>query len=60
MKLKKAIEFLKDRYNVRFFIKLRGREKIYAKKAIERLVLIKETLGEYGKSQFDTPKQEAQ
>ena len=34
MKMKKAIEFLKDRYNVKFFIKLKGREKIYANKAI--------------------------
>ncbi len=60
MKLKKAIEFLKDRYNVKFFIKLRWREKIYANKAKEKLVSIKNDLAEYGKSQFDTPKQEAQ
>ena len=60
MKMKKAIEFLKDRYNVKFFIKLRGREKIYAGKAIEKLIKIKNDLAEYGKSQFDTPKQEAQ
>jgi len=60
MKTKKAIEFLKDRYNVKFFIKLRGREKIYANKAIEKLVKIKNDLAEFGKSQFETPKQEAQ
>ncbi len=60
MKLKKAIEFLKDRYNVKFFIKLKGREKIYTNKAIEKLIKIKNDLAEYGKSQFDTPKQEAQ
>lgn len=60
LKMKKAIEFLKDRYNVKFFIKLRWREKIYANKAIEKLIKIKSDLSEYGKSQFETPKQEAQ
>lgn len=60
MKISKAIEFLKDRYNVKFFIKLKGREKIYASKAIEKLVRIKNELAEHGKSQFETPKQEAQ
>lgn len=60
MKLKKSIEFLKERHNVKFFIKLKGREKIYANKAVEKLVKIKNDLAEYGKSQFDTPKQEAQ
>ncbi|MFA6256469.1 MAG: translation initiation factor IF-3 [Candidatus Absconditabacterales bacterium] len=60
MKIKKAIEFLKERYNVKFFIKLKGREKIYANKAIEKLVKIKGDLADYGKSQFETPKQEAQ
>jgi translation initiation factor IF-3 len=60
MKLKKAIEFLKERHNVKFFIKLRGREKIYANKAIEKLIKIKDDLAEHGKSQFNTPKQEAQ
>lgn len=60
MKLKKAIEFLKERHNVKFFIKLRGREKIYASKAIEKLIKIKNDLADHGKSQFDTPKQEAQ
>ena len=60
MKMKKAIEFLKERYNVKFFIKLKGREKIYANKAVEKLVKIKSDLAEYGKSQFETPKQEAQ
>lgn len=60
MKIKKAIEFLKERYNVKFFIKLKWREKIYAGKAIEKLVKIKSDLSEYWKSQFDTPKQEAQ
>lgn len=60
MKIKKAIDFLKDRYNVKFFIKLKWREKIYANKAIEKLMRIKSDLAEYGKSQFETPKQEAQ
>jgi len=60
LKIKKATEFLKERYNVKFFIKLKWREKIYANKAIEKLVKIKSDLAEYGKSQFETPKQEAQ
>ncbi len=60
MKMKKAIEFLKERYNVKFFIKLKWREKIYANKAIEKLIKIKNDLAEHGKAQFDTPKQEAQ
>jgi translation initiation factor IF-3 len=60
MKLKKAIEFLQGRYNVRFFIKLKWREKIYANKAVEKLIKIKNDLSEYGKSQFDKPKQESQ
>jgi len=60
LKIKKAIEFLKERYNVKFFIKLKWREKIYANKAIEKLGKIKNDLAEYGKSQFETPKQEAQ
>ena len=60
MKMKKAIEFLKERYNVKFFIKLKWREKIYANKAIEKLVKIKNDLADHGKSQFETPKQEAQ
>lgn len=60
MKMKKAVEFLKDRNNVKFFIKLKWREKIYANKAVEKLIKIKNDLAEYGKAQFDTPKQEAQ
>ncbi|MFA7298646.1 MAG: translation initiation factor IF-3 [Candidatus Absconditabacterales bacterium] len=60
MKMNKAIEFLKEKNNVKFFIKLKGREKIYASKAIEKLVKIKGDLSEFGKAQFETPKQEAQ
>ena len=60
MKINKAIEFLQDRYNVKFFIKLKWREKIYANKAVEKLVRIKNDLAIYGKAQFETPKQEAQ
>ena len=58
MKMGKAIEFLKDRYNVKFFIKLKGREKIYANKAIEKLNSIKNQLADVGKSQYEIPKQE--
>ncbi len=60
LKLKKAIEMLKDWYNVKIWIKLKWREKIYASKAIEKLLFVKESLLNYGRSQFDYPKQEAQ
>jgi translation initiation factor IF-3 len=58
LKIKKAREFLTEKDNVKFSIKLKGREKIYANKAIEKLNNIKEALADIGKSQYDIPKQE--
>jgi len=49
---------LGDHYNVKFFIKLRGREKIFANKAVEKLNFIKTELADIGKSQYDRPKEE--
>jgi translation initiation factor IF-3 len=59
MKLRKAKEFLIDKHNVKFSIKLKGREKIYASKAVDKLKKIKDDLAEFGKAQYDIPKQEA-
>lgn len=36
------------------------REKIYANKAIEKLLLVKNSLADVGRSQFDQPKHEVQ
>lgn len=58
LKIKKAKEFLGEKNNVKFSIKLRGREKIYANRAIEKLTNIKNDLADFGKAQYDTPKQE--
>jgi translation initiation factor IF-3 len=59
LKLKKAKEFLAEKHNVKFSIKLKGREKIYANKAMEKLKKIKDDLAEFGKAQYEIPKQEA-
>lgn len=58
LKVKKAREMLKDWYNVRFLIKLKGRERIYGGKAIEKLQAIKLLLSDVGRPQFEYPKQE--
>jgi len=57
--MKKAKEFLAEKHNVKFSIKLKGREKIYATKAMEKLKKIKDDLVDFGKAQYDIPKQEA-
>lgn len=58
LKIKKAREMLGDHYNVKFFIKLKGREKIFAEKAIEKLNLIRTELADIGKAQYEKPKEE--
>lgn len=58
LKIKKAREMLGDGYNVKFFIKLKGREKIFAEKAVEKLNVVKSELVDVGKSQYDKPKEE--
>ena len=59
LKIKKAQEILHDGDNVKFSIRLKGRERMYADKAVQKLKLIQDSLLEYGKSQYDTPKKEA-
>ena len=60
LKIKKAREMLQDGHNVKFFIKLKWREKIYAGKAVEKLALVKQSLTDVGRPQFEYPKQEVQ
>lgn len=60
LKIKKAREMLQDGYNVKLMIKLKWREKIYAGKAIEKILSMKDSLADVGRSQFDQPKQEMQ
>ena len=58
LKIKKAREMLGDGFNVKFFIKLKWREKIFAEKAIEKLNLVRTELADIGKSQYEKPKEE--
>lgn len=60
LKTKKAEEFLKEGTNVKISIRLKWRERIYAGKALEKILQVKETLLPFGRSQYDTPKKEAQ
>jgi translation initiation factor IF-3 len=58
LKIKKGREMLQDGYNVKFLIKLKWREKIYASKAIEKLQSVKLLLADVWRPQFEQPKQE--
>lgn len=60
MKLKKAEEFLNSWTSVKISIRLKWREKMYADKALEKIQYAKDYLSKFGRSQFDTPKKEAQ
>lgn len=60
LKVKKAEEFLKDGDNVKISVRLKGRERMYADKALEKIIAVKESLAAFGRSQYDTPKKEAQ
>lgn len=60
LKIKKATEMLLEGFNVKFMIKLKGREKIYGSRAIEKLMKIKVDLSKVSKAQTETAKQEAQ
>jgi translation initiation factor IF-3 len=60
LKIKKAEEFLKDGDNVKVSIKLKGRERMYADKALEKILTVKQALIAFGRSQYETPKKEAQ
>lgn len=59
LKVKKAQEILQGGDNVKFSIRLKWRERMYADKAIEKLKGIQDLLIEYGRSQYATPKKEA-
>lgn len=60
LKTKKAEELLNDGYNVRFIVKLKWRENIYADKVREKLKIVMSTLSNVWKTQFSEPKKEAQ
>ena len=60
LKIKKGREFLTEWHNVKFFIRLRWREKIYEWKAVEKLQNIISKLDDVWRTQFFTPKKEAQ
>lgn len=60
LKLKKAEEFLTSWISVKISIRLKWREKMYADKALEKIEYAKEKLSAFWRSQFDTPKKEAQ
>lgn len=60
LKIKKATEMLQEWFNVKFLIRLKWREKIYAVKAIEKLMKIKTDLATVWKPQTETAKQEMQ
>lgn len=52
LKIKKSLEFLDDGYSVRYAVRLKGREKIYASKVVEKLHHIEETLKDQSRSQW--------
>ncbi|MCK9466758.1 MAG: translation initiation factor IF-3 [Candidatus Absconditabacterales bacterium] len=59
LKIKKGREFLLEGNNVKFSIRLRGRERIYESKAVDRLNEVVEKLSDIGRTQFSTPKRES-
>ena len=59
MKMDKSIEFLHDGHSVKFTIKLRGRERIYADKAKEKLMFVASQLESHGRLKDQHPKEEA-
>lgn len=60
LKIKKAEELLNEWHNVRFIVKLKWRENIYAEKVKEKLKGVMATLSNAWKTQFSEPKKEAQ
>ena len=51
LKIKKSQEFLDEGYSVRFAVRLKGRERIYADKVVEKLKLVEEALKDQSRSQ---------
>lgn len=60
LKMKKMEEFLTSWINVKISIRLKWRERIYADKALEKIMFVKNALAAFGRAQYDTPKKEAQ
>ncbi|MDR2190066.1 MAG: translation initiation factor IF-3 [Candidatus Peribacteria bacterium] len=60
LKIRKAEAFLKGGESVKISIRLKGREKMYADKALEKILVVKNALLTFGRSQYETPKKEAQ
>jgi len=60
LKVKKTIELLWEWYNVKMIIRLRWRERMYGRKAQEKLMKVVEEFQEFGRVQYNTPKKEAQ
>ena len=60
LKMKKMEEFLKSGINVKISIRLKWRERMYADKALEKILFVKESLSSFWRSQYDVPKKEAQ
>ncbi len=60
MKIRKAEELLTDWYNVKMLIRLRWREKMYGDSAKAKLMVIIEKLEPLARTQYSTPKKEAQ
>lgn len=59
LKVKKAQEILQGGDNVKFSIRLRWRERMYEDKAVQKLKMIQDALLGFGKSQYESPKKEA-
>lgn len=51
LKMKKSQEFLSEGYSVRYAVRLKGREKIYKEKVVEKLHSIEEQLKDAARSQ---------
>ncbi len=60
LKIKKWREFLLEWNNVKFSIRLKWRERMYESKAVDMLNQIVEKLSDAWKTQYSTPKKEAQ
>jgi len=60
LKMRKMEEFLTSWINVKISIRLKWRERIYADKALEKIMFVKNALSAFGRAQYDTPKKEAQ
>ncbi len=59
LKVKKAQEILQWWDNVKFSIRLKWRERMYAEKAVQKLEAIQWMLADFWKTQYDTPRKEA-